>query len=153
MAMKFFRLISLLPALYKRKAHFPLRSVTMAHTNLSAVMRYVRRAARSSSSQCLTDTKLLEEYRCLRNGESFAVLVCRHGPLVHAVCRRVLRHEHDAEDAFQATFLILASKAGSIRKTNSLASWLHGVAFRIAMRIKKTASRNPQFFDDTADQR
>jgi len=64
-------------------------------------------------------------------------MVRRHGPMVLATCRGVLRHEHDAEDAFQTTFLVLARRAGSIRKPASLASFLHGVAWHIARKTRR----------------
>src|SRR5262249_19762762 len=67
---------------------------------------------------------------------AFAELVGRHGRLVHNLCLRILRDVHDAEDAFQATFLVLAKKAGVIRKRDSVSSWLYGVAYRIAVRAK-----------------
>ena len=124
----------------------------MPRANLSSVMRYIRRTAGSPAPQEFTDAQLLEQYRCHRDGEAFAALVHRHAPLVRSVCRRILQHEHDAEDAFQASFLVLASKAGSIRKAASLASWLHGVAFRIAMRIRKTPGRKSPALNDTAGQ-
>src|SRR5262249_24339883 len=63
-----------------------------------------------------------------------------HGPLVQGVCRRLLRKEHEVEDAFQATFLVLAQKAHAIRKRESLGSWLHGVAYRIAARARADAA-------------
>src|SRR4051812_28572869 len=71
----------------------------------------------------------------------FTVLVERHGPMVLSVCRQVLGDPHDAQDAFQATFLVLARKAGAIRKADSAASWLYGVALRVAVRAKADASR------------
>ena len=65
----------------------------------------------------------------------------RHGPMVLRVCRSVLHDAHDAEDAFQAVFLVLANRAGSIRRGGSIASWLFGVAQRVAMRGKRSAAR------------
>jgi RNA polymerase sigma factor (sigma-70 family) len=81
------------------------------------------------------------EFSACGDQTAFAALVERHGPMVLRVCRRVLRQEQDAEDAFQATFLVLTDKAGSIRKAEALASWLHGVAHRVALRAKRDAGR------------
>ena len=83
----------------------------------------------------LTDGQLLDRFTSGHDEAAelaFAALVERHGPMVLRVCQSVLRQRHDAEDAFQATFLILVRKAASIRKQNSVVSWLHGVAFRVA---------------------
>jgi RNA polymerase sigma-70 factor (ECF subfamily) len=89
------------------------------------------------------DSALLESF--LRHGDeaAFGALVQRYGPLVFGVCRRVLQHQQDAEDAFQATFLVLARKAGSISKRECVGSWLYGVAYRIARQAKAKMARLP----------
>jgi RNA polymerase sigma factor (sigma-70 family) len=92
----------------------------------------------------LTDAHLLRRFTHSRDSVSemaFGELVHRHGPMVWGVCRQILRHSADADDAFQATFLALVSKAGSIRVQDSLAPWLYGVAFRTAHRARATAAR------------
>ncbi len=92
----------------------------------------------------LTDHELLELF-LTRDGDvaedAFAVLVDRHGPMVLSVCRRMLRGSHDAEDAFQAAFLILARRAASIGRREKLAGWLHGVAVRTASESRRRAAR------------
>src|SRR5579871_3073002 len=87
----------------------------------------------------LTDGELLERFLDRRDDAAFGLLVHRHGALVLSVCRRLLASLQDAEDAFQATYLILARKARSIRKRQSLASWLHGVARRVSMKSRARA--------------
>src|SRR4029079_5904500 len=72
---------------------------------------------------------------------AFEVIVNRHGEMVFSVCRNVLRELHDTEDAFQATFMMLARQARSIRKRSSVASWLFGVASRVAARARSEAAR------------
>ena len=114
----------------------------MSERQLSSVMRYIRRVASATPVSGLSDAELLKSYCSKGDAQAFSALICRHGELVGSICRRVLQHHHDAEDAFQATFLVLASKAGSIRKVVSLASWLHGVAYRIAMNAKRARGRH-----------
>jgi len=87
------------------------------------------------------DDELLRRYLADRDEAAFAALVHRHGALVFGICRRVLSDRHLAEDAFQATFLVLARKAAGIRKRPSLNSWLHGVAFRVARKVRTAAQR------------
>lgn len=90
-----------------------------------------------------TDAQLLEEFVARRSDSAFASLLARHGPMVLSVCRRFLPNAHDAEDAFQATFLVLVRKAASIRRRELLANWLYGVAQKIAARARSRAARQP----------
>src|SRR5262245_8814122 len=90
----------------------------------------------------LTDGQLLERFVTRREGAVFEAILHRHGPMVWGVCRRVLRDHHDAEDAFQATFLVLARKAASIAHREKLGNWLFGVAHQTAMKARaKRAKR------------
>jgi RNA polymerase sigma factor (sigma-70 family) len=87
------------------------------------------------------DQELVERYACDHHEGAFGELMRRHGQMILGVCRRVLTSEQDVEDAFQATFLLLARKAGSIRKRQSVASWLYGVARFVALRARTAAGR------------
>jgi RNA polymerase sigma factor (sigma-70 family) len=103
---------------------------------MNRVLRHLRRAALLSGGEGPSDAQLLEAFLARRDGAAFEALLRRHGPMVLGVCRRVLRHAHDAEDAFQATFLVLARKAGSVRSRDVLAGWLYGVAYRTSMKAR-----------------
>lgn len=89
----------------------------------------------------LSDAALLERYLADRAEKDFAEIVRRHGPMVMGVCRRVLRDEHDAEDAFQATFVVLVRKAETIAPRGMLANWLYGVAHRTAVKARSMCAR------------
>src|SRR6516225_3297950 len=100
----------------------------MASAPLGVVVGHIRKLAGTPSAGHATDGQLLQRFARERDDDAFRELMRRHGPLVLGVCRRVLRHEQDAEDAFQAAFLVLARKAGAIRKEGSVGSYLYGVA-------------------------
>src|SRR5438105_3318323 len=105
----------------------------MSTTQLGSVLRQIRTLVPAENP---ADAELLERFVTARDEAAFTALLRRHGPMVLAVGRRVLTCRHDAEDVFQATFLLLAVKAGSIRERSSIASWLHGVAHRLALRVR-----------------
>jgi RNA polymerase sigma factor (sigma-70 family) len=107
----------------------------VAQTRYGTALRHIHTLFHVGTIGWLTDGQLLERFTFCdaeAAGLAFAALVERHGPMVLRVCQSVLRERHDAEDAFQATFLILVRKAASIRKRSSVVSWLHGVALRVA---------------------
>lgn len=112
----------------------------MAETRMGVVLRHVRRLWEIRHPP-VPDAQLLERFARRGDEAAFAALVQRHGPTVLGVCRRVLRHDQDAEDVFQATFLILARKAGTIRKRTAVGSWLYGVAHRLALKARLNAAR------------
>jgi cytochrome c peroxidase len=108
----------------------------MAQAVSSLILQSIRRLVEDEGVRQQSDQHLLRQFSDHRDEAAFGVLLRRHGPMVLDVCRGVLSNEADAEDAFQATFLILARKAPSIRKTESVGSWLHGVAYRTALKAR-----------------
>jgi RNA polymerase sigma factor (sigma-70 family) len=113
----------------------------MPPPSLSAVVRHLRTLAAPADDAEASDAQLLDRFRAAGDEAAFSALVRRHGRMVMGVCRRVLRHHQDAEDAFQATFLVLARNAASIRKRAALTSWLYGVARRVASEARRAAAR------------
>ncbi len=105
------------------------------------LLRTIRRLAPPPGAAPATDADLLDRFVRNRDEAAFAALVKRHAPMVLGVCRRALRDAQDAEDAAQATFLVLARKAASVRRPDALAAWLHGVARRLAVRCRRAGDR------------
>ncbi|HLN32722.1 MAG TPA: sigma-70 family RNA polymerase sigma factor [Gemmataceae bacterium] len=113
----------------------------MANRQLHGLLGHIRQFAGVPAAAELTDRELLERFVAQRDETAFATLVGRHGSLVLGVCRRVLRNIADAEDAFQATFLVLARKAGVVRWGDSVGNWLYQVAYRIAANARTEGAR------------
>jgi RNA polymerase sigma factor (sigma-70 family) len=105
------------------------------------VVQRLRAVAVHADQQILTDGQLLDGYLANRDEAAFQALLERHGPMVLGVCRRVLNDRHDAEDAFQATFLVLVKKAATIRPRERVGHWLYGVAYRTALEARALAGR------------
>jgi len=105
------------------------------------VLKVVRNVVAVQSCRDLADHELLQRYVAAQDESAFAALVKRHGSMVMGLCWRILRYQQDAEDAFQAAFLVFARKAGTIRKIESIASWLHSVAFRAANKLRASQAR------------
>lgn len=112
----------------------------MTDGRLGKALRYLRRSFVPSASEP-SDRQLLARFAESRDQDAFTVLVRRHGPMVLAVCRRVLGEIADAEDAFQATFVVLARKAGASGWQESLGSWLYEVAYRCAAKARTASAR------------
>jgi RNA polymerase sigma factor (sigma-70 family) len=112
----------------------------MSREAVPLLLQQVRRLAAAAAP----DDQILGDYLARHDEAAFAALVGRHGPMVLNVCRRVLRDAQAAEDVFQATFLVLAQRAVAIRRRASLASWLHGVAYRLAVRARRQRARRPR---------
>lgn len=108
-------------------------------TRIPHLPHLIRSAA--PTAELVPDRALLTEFVAAKSGIAFELLVRRHGPAVWAVCRRHLANTHDAEDAFQATFLVLAKSARRIAQHASVGSWLYGVAYRVALKARRTAAR------------
>src|SRR6266404_2733195 len=108
---------------------------------LATALQHLRRAVLRQDGAGLTDGELLECFITQRDEAAFEALVRRHGPMVLGVGRRILRNEADAEDAFQATFLVLVRKAASIRPRRMVGNWLYGVAHNTALKAKAMGSK------------
>jgi RNA polymerase sigma factor (sigma-70 family) len=108
---------------------------------ITDVVGAIGRAGRLQAALTLADAQLLERFAVQRDEAAFEALLHRHGPLVFSVCRRLLVDAHDAEDAFQATFLVLTRKAGGIGQGSLLGNWLYGVACKVAARARKQVLR------------
>ncbi len=113
----------------------------MANDQVHALLRYVRQVIGPPDGEAGTDGQLLRRFVRHRDEAAFLALVQRHGPMVLGVCHRVLRQAQDAEDAFQATFLVLVRKAHTIADVDRLSNWLYGVAVRTASKLKVREAR------------
>ncbi len=113
----------------------------MASVKSGGILRQLQRLLGGGSVAGLGEGQLLERFIALRDEAAFEAIIARHGPMVLGVCRRVLRDPNDADDAFQATFLILVKKAGAIKDADHLGPWLYGVAQRVAVKARAVASR------------
>src|SRR5438132_200206 len=111
----------------------------MATRNIEFVFRQFRKLVALRTEADVADYRMLRRFAEEHDELAFEGLLIRHGPMVWNVCRRVLHNGHDVEDAFQATFLVLLRKAGSLDSRGSLANWLYTVAYRLAMRAQKEA--------------
>jgi RNA polymerase sigma factor (sigma-70 family) len=113
----------------------------MSSTQVGTLLRFIRQLSAGWKDNELPDHQLLERFITLGDEDCFAALLRRHGPMVLRVCQSVLHNLHDAEDVFQAVFLVLARKAGSIHRREAVSSWLYGVAHRLAMKAQASAAR------------
>jgi RNA polymerase sigma factor (sigma-70 family) len=113
----------------------------MSNATMGAVVRHLRDLAERRGTGGRTDRQLLHSFARQRDEGAFALLVRRHGAMVLGVCRRLLRHHQDAEDAFQAAFLVLARKAGAAGWGDSVSGWLFRVAYHLALKARRRGGR------------
>jgi RNA polymerase sigma factor (sigma-70 family) len=125
----------------------------MAQTQLGTVLRHLHRLLGPPAPDEPTDRQLLDRFAGRRDEAAFEELLRRHGPMVLGACRRLLPGPHDADDVFQATFLVLVHKAASIRNGTSLGCWLYGVAYRLALKARAGAARRRAHERRVADMR
>jgi RNA polymerase sigma factor (sigma-70 family) len=118
---------------------------------LNKVIEHLCRTVLLREGHELTDAELLERFVSQHEDAAIEILVCRHGPMVAGVCHRLLRNHHDAEDAFQATFLVLVRRAASISRGGLLANWLYGVAHQTALKSRQTAAKRARRERQVAD--
>src|SRR6516225_4764155 len=116
------------------------RKAGMATANVSDFLRRLTRGMVAETLADQSDRQLVEQFLAGRGEAVFEAILRRHGAMVYRVCWRVLQHHQDAEDAFQATFLVLAHRLRTVRKHASLASWLHGIAHRVALKSRAAAA-------------
>jgi len=127
--------------------------MSMPSGQLNGVIRKLHRMADRHSLDACSDAELMDHFVRNQDEYAFELIVRRHGPMVLGVCRRILGQTQDAEDAFQATFLVLVRKASCVHPFDMVGNWLYGVACRTAMKAKAMASRRPtpQPFGDPMD--
>src|SRR5262245_41455916 len=113
-------------------------------TSPERLLRQIRQLACPPAQDPAADAVLLQRFVRSRDESAFAALVGRPGPMVLAVCRGILGDAHQAEDAFQATWLVLARKAATVRPPSRLAAWLHGVARHLALKCRRADTRRRQ---------
>src|SRR5947209_3913531 len=114
----------------------------MAPGMLNTVLRYLsRHAGGAGPDEGPDDAELLRRFAACRDEAAFAALLARHGPMVWGVCRRLLARPQDAEDAFQAVFLVLLRKSRGLHRPDLVGPWLHAVALRTASRLRANAAK------------
>src|SRR5439155_11926911 len=108
---------------------------------VTSVLNQLRRTVFLRDADRLSDAELLDGFLATGDEAAFAGIVRRHGAMVYGVCRRVLGNRHDAEDAFQAAFLVLARKAATVQPPALLGNWLYGVAYRTALKARSMIAK------------